>query len=78
MFYLHSEVYIYICGCKAFKVLVSLPGIKLVPSAVRAQSLKHWTAREFPCFYVSLSLEPFSAVRRESQLLEFLPSVPGS
>lgn len=51
MFYLHSEVYIYIyiCGCKAFKVLVSLPGIKLVPSAVRAQSLKHWTAREFPC-----------------------------
>lgn len=50
MLYLHSEVYIYIyiCGCKAFKALVSLPGIKLVPSAVRAQSLKHWTAREFP------------------------------
>ena len=32
-------------GCGIF---VSQPGIKLEPSAVKAQSPNHWTAREFP------------------------------
>ena len=29
-------------------ILVPQPGIKPVPSAVKAQSPNHWTAREFP------------------------------
>ena len=34
-------------------ILVPQPGIEPGPSAVRAQSLNHWTTREFPnrCFF---------------------------
>ena len=37
--------------CTACEILVSWPGIKPMPSAVKAWSPIHWTAREFPnCF----------------------------
>ena len=44
----------------AFRILVSRPGIKLVPPAVKALSPNHWTAREFPIFlfkFLNLSRE---------------------
>ena len=34
--------------CLACGILVPRPGIEPAPSAVRAQSPNHWTAREFP------------------------------
>ena len=34
--------------CVACGILVPGSGIKLVPSAVEARSLNHWTAREVP------------------------------
>ena len=43
--------------CAASGILVPRPEIKLKPSAVKAQSPKHWTAREFPlCHYFKLCL----------------------
>ena len=35
----------------ACRILVPQPGIEPRPSAVKAQSPNHWTAREFPSFY---------------------------
>ena len=35
------------CGV-ACRILIPLPGIKPVPSAVEAWSLNHWTTREAP------------------------------
>ena len=34
--------------CMAFGILVPRPGIEPTPSAVKALSPNHWTAREFP------------------------------
>ena len=34
--------------CAAFGILVPWPGTELTPSAVKARSPNHWTAREFP------------------------------
>ena len=34
-------------------ILVPGPGIEPAPSAVKAQSPNHWTAREFPSFAFS-------------------------
>ena len=34
--------------CAAYGILVPRPGIEPRPSAVRARSPNHWTAREFP------------------------------
>ena len=36
----------------ALGILVPLPGIEPGPSAVRTQSPNHWTAREFPFFFL--------------------------
>ena len=44
-FWLHSVA----CG-----ILVPQPGIKPVPSALGAQSLNHWTAREVPQMVIYL------------------------
>ena len=33
---------------EAFGILVPQPGMESVPPTVEAQSLNHWTAREFP------------------------------
>ena len=44
-----QEVYFFFWLCRvACGILVQPPGIEPGPSAVRAQSPKHWTAREFP------------------------------
>ena len=34
--------------CVAYGILVPQPGIKLGPSAVKAQRLNHWTSGKFP------------------------------
>ena len=36
----------------ACEILVSQPRIKAGPSAVKAQSPNHWTAREFPQLFI--------------------------
>ena len=38
---------------RAWRILVPRPGIKPTPTAVEAQSLNHWTAREFLSWGVS-------------------------
>ena len=35
--------------CTVCRILVPGPRIEPAPSAVKARSLSHWTAREFPC-----------------------------
>ena len=37
-------------------LLVPQPGIELVPPVVEAQSPNHWTAREFPSFFLKMFL----------------------
>ena len=51
--------------CLAYEILVPQPGIEPRPSAVKVQSLNHWTTREFPTlifkvqsFAYSLTLPP--------------------
>ena len=44
LFYL----FIFLPHCVACEILVPRPGIEPGPSAVRVQSLNHWTARKFP------------------------------
>ena len=41
-------IYLFIFGCAVCGILVPWPGIKLVPLALGAQSLNHWTTREIP------------------------------
>ena len=36
--------------CSAYGILVSLPGIGPMPTAVEAMSLNHWTTREVPLY----------------------------
>ena len=36
--------------CSAYGILVSLPGIEPMPTAVEAMSLNHWTTREVPLY----------------------------
>ena len=36
----------------AYRILVTRPGIKLRPLAVKALSPNHWTIREFPAFFL--------------------------
>ena len=52
-FFLMFVIYLFIWPCRrACGILVPWPGIEPVPSAVKAQSPNHWTAREFliDCF----------------------------
>ena len=44
-------IYLFWPCCTACGILVPQPGIEPWPSAVRAQSSNHWTAREFPKGY---------------------------
>ena len=51
-FFLYNlSVYLFIYfwpRCAACRILVSQPGMEPVPSAVKARSPNHWTARYFP------------------------------
>ena len=40
--------------CEACRILVSQPGIKPGPSAVRPQRANHWTTGEFPVLFFRL------------------------
>ena len=47
-------LFFFFFGCMACGMLVPLPGMEPMPSAVKAQSPTHWTARGFPArFYES-------------------------
>ena len=50
----HLLIYLFICSFDhtymAYRNLVLQPGIKPGPLAERAQSLNHWSAKEFPPF----------------------------
>ena len=46
--------FIFWLHCTACGILVLWPGIEHRPSAVRAQSPNHWTAREFPMPFIYL------------------------
>ena len=56
--YGETELFLQLSGCLfiywlcfvAYEILVPQPGMKAGPSAVRAQSPNHWTARELPYF----------------------------
>ena len=44
------------CTSRHAGILVPQPGVELVPPAVEARSLNHWTAREVPRLTSSLAL----------------------
>ena len=54
--------------CKACGILVPRPGIEPGPSAVKAPSPNHWTAREFPIFLIFKDPS-------EKRVQPFLPNV---
>ena len=42
------NIFFFFCHIEAFWILFPQPGMESVPPTVEAQSLNHWTAREFP------------------------------
>ena len=52
-----SEHFFFFC-CVACGILVPRPGIELVPPALEAWGLNHWTTREVPLLFFSSSSNP--------------------
>ena len=51
-------VCLFLLHCTVCGILVPRPGIEPGPSAVRAQSPNHWTARKFPLLCVIIIINP--------------------
>ena len=59
--YIHLIIFFFFWSCgEACRILVPRPGIEPVPSAVKALSPNHWTARKFPTETVSITIITYS------------------
>ena len=63
---LSVSLFIFWPCCVACRFLVPWPGIKLIPPALEASSLNHWTTREVPLL---LHLQSHIGVSFETQLM---------